>query len=409
MSTHTQPQSFEQRFQKLLEAAPDAMIVVDRSGRITLVNAQTEHLFGYGRADLLEKPIEILIPERFRNHHPTLRAHYAEAPRRRPMGQAFSNPSSLASASPPPPLFALRKDGTEFPVEISLSPSEDGEGSTILAIRDITLRLRSEQRLQQAKIAAEAAIKELEAFSYSVAHDLRAPLRSMRGFSEILLETQSATLSPKGQDYLKRIVAASDRMSQIIDALLRLSRLSRAELHLTHVDLSALCETILAQLRQSHPDRGAEIFVQPHIAVIADAALLRAALENLLENAWKFTREKKPARIEFTVLEQNGEILYVVRDNGAGFDMAQAQKLFTPFQRLHAASEFPGTGIGLATVHRIIQRHGGRIWAESANGAGAAFFFTLPQRSTETETLAQPPSFVENPSKSAQKSQEDIS
>lgn len=386
-------QSFELPFQKLLEAAPDAMIVVDPQGRIILVNAQTELLFGHNRGDLLGKTIEVLIPERFRAHHPALRARYAQAPRRRPMGQVLhAAPTHESALSPPPPLFALRKDGTEFPVDISLSPSEDGENSTILAIRDVSERLRSEQALREAKIAAEAARNELEAFSYSVAHDLRAPLRSMRGFSEILLEDQANTLSPKGRDYLKRIVAASDRMGQIIDALLRLARLSRAELHFTAVDLSALCESIAAQLRQSQPERAVEFSIEPGLNAMADMPMLRTALENLMANAWKFTREKQPAKIEFKSLDQDGETLYILRDNGAGFDLARAQKLFTPFQRLHSANEFPGTGIGLATVYRIIQRHGGRIWAESAVDAGASFFFTLPANVHEPEPNTASPS-----------------
>ena len=249
----------------------------------------------------------------------------------------------------------------------------------------IQLNAKLEQRVQERTTELAAANKELEAFSYSVSHDLRAPLRSLDGFSRILLEEYSPALDAQGQEHLQRIRHASQRMGQLIDNLLHLARITRAELRRASVDLTALARDILAELQAAEPERQVEVSLAAGLTVHGDARLLRVALTNLLGNAWKFTGKQAQARIEFGVLQAHGERAYYVRDNGAGFDMAYAQKLFGAFQRLHTESEFPGTGIGLAIVQRVILRHGGRLWAESAVGAGAAFFFTLPFRSEAHE------------------------
>jgi len=243
---------------------------------------------------------------------------------------------------------------------------------------------RTAVRLREQAQATETANKELEAFSYSVSHDLRAPLRGIDGFSQALVEDEAERLSPKGNDYLKRIRAGAQRMAELIDDMLRLSRVSRGELKRERVDLSALVTLVAGELRKANPERTLELVVQPRVFAHADARLMRITFENLLGNAWKFTAKATGARIEFGTREQEGKAVYFVRDNGAGFDMKYADRLFGAFQRLHTDKEFPGTGIGLATVQRIVVRHGGRVWVNAAVGQGATFEFTLPDQGSTT-------------------------
>jgi signal transduction histidine kinase len=231
--------------------------------------------------------------------------------------------------------------------------------------------------LEQTAAQLVAANRELEAFSYSVSHDLRAPLRSIHGFSQALLEDYADQLPPDGAQNLERVCAASQRMAQLIDDLLNLSQVSRSEMRPEHVDLSRLSHSVAAELQQTEPHRVAEFVIAEALSVEGDARLLRVVLQNLLGNAWKFTSKHPTARIEFGAVPREGESVYFVRDDGAGFDMAYVDKLFGAFQRLHTLSEFAGTGVGLAMVHRIVQRHGGRIWAEGAVERGATFYFTL--------------------------------
>ena len=220
--------------------------------------------------------------------------------------------------------------------------------------------------------------RELEAFSYSVSHDLRAPLRSIDGFSKLLLEDHASALNAKGQEYLRFVRASAQRMGELIDDLLSLSKVGRTDLLRDRVDLTSIARVTAQELQRKDPSRQATICVEDQLSVEADDGLMRVLLENLLGNAWKFTAKVPGARIEVGAEQQDGSTVFFVRDNGAGFDMSYAKKLFSPFQRLHTESEFPGTGIGLATVHRIIDRHGGRIWADSAVDQGATFYFTVP-------------------------------
>ena len=250
--------------------------------------------------------------------------------------------------------------------------------------RQTQLLLESEQAARElAETRAELVRdlehknRELESFSYAVSHDLRAPLRRIDSFSRAVLESQGEKLDESGRHYLERVREASQHMSQLVDDVLYLSRVTRAELREQEVDLSALASLILVRLQEGEPTRKVETKVRPGVVVTGDGQLLRIALENLLENAWKFTGREPEARIEFGVTNAAGEPTYFVRDNGAGFDMTYADRLFGPFQRLHPQGEFPGSGIGLATVQRIIHRHGGRVWAEGLLGQGATFQFTL--------------------------------
>jgi light-regulated signal transduction histidine kinase (bacteriophytochrome) len=232
--------------------------------------------------------------------------------------------------------------------------------------------------LRERTIQLEAANKELEAFAYSVSHDLRAPLRAIKGFSQILLKDFAGNLDGEGLDFLQRISLAASQMSELIESLLSLSRLTRGELNRTDVDLTLMAQDILDKFHQQEPERQVACTVAGGLHANVDPRLIRTALENLLGNAWKYTSKTESPAIEIGSMKNDDLMtVYFVRDNGVGFDMAHADKLFGAFQRLHSEAEFPGHGIGLATTQRIIHRHGGMIWAEAEPGKGAAFFFTL--------------------------------
>jgi signal transduction histidine kinase len=267
--------------------------------------------------------------------------------------------------------------------------SRDEVGHLVLTFNDMLARIQEqnaelqrardemEQRVIARTVQLEAANKELESFSYSVSHDLRAPLRGIDGFSQALLEDYGDHLDAQGKSYLQRVRAASQRMAELIDDMLSLSRVSRGEMKSETVDLGALAQNIAAELQNADRRRQVEFTIAAGLLAKGDTRLLRVVLENLLRNAWKFTGKNSTAKIEVGVDRQNGQAVYFVRDDGAGFDMAFAEKLFGAFQRLHSSTEFQGTGIGLATVQRVIRRHGGRVWAESKVGQGATFYFTL--------------------------------
>ena len=263
---------------------------------------------------------------------------------------------------------------------LSSSPVRDEAGNIVAMleiVKDITERKQLEEDLKRKTVELEALNKELESFSYSVSHDLRAPLRSIDGFSQALLEDYAENLNTQGKDYLQRVRTATQRMAEIIDALLELSRVIRSKIRLEQVDLSEMAQKIATEFQERQPERQVEFIITPGLIVNGDARLLQLVLENLLGNAWKFTGKQPEAKIEFGVSNSESESVYFVRDNGAGFDIAYADKLFSAFRRLHTADEFSGIGIGLATVKRIIHRHGGRVWAEGEVGKGAIFYFTL--------------------------------
>lgn len=345
----TERRRADQRFRDVLELAPDAIVIVDAGGRILLVNSQAEKLFGYAREELLNGPLEVLIPHRYRGTHGPSRESFFRNPTVRPMGVGLE-------------LYGLRKDGTEFPVEISLSPLETEEGTLAMSsIRDVT-----ESRSAQA--ALKQAVGELESFAYSISHDLRAPLRTIDGFSQALQEDYAPQLPAEAQAYLDWIRQGTRTMARLIDDLLRFSHLGRQALTCQPVDMEALVREVAEGLHL-----GDELALDPLPPCHGDSALLRQVWTNLLSNAAKYSRDANPRRIQVD-FHSGG---YRVRDNGVGFDMRYAHKLFGVFQRLHPVEEFEGTGVGLAIAQRIVQRHGGAIRAEAEPGRGATFTFSI--------------------------------
>jgi PAS domain S-box-containing protein len=346
-------------FPALLEAAPGAIVCMAANGRVVLVNAEAERLFGYGRGELIGQPIEILVPDATRVGHPW--AEYFANPWHQPMSARLS-------------LAGRHRDASTFPAEISLSTIDSDEGILVTAaIQDVTAQLRVK--------SLERSNHDLESFIYSVAHDLRAPLRVLSGYSDLLLAEYGEVLGEEGHGYADKIVSVSKQMGQQIDFLLHLSRISRAELHLQSVDLSGEAARIAEEIQRREPIRPVCFTIQKQVRALADRRLILTVLQNLLDNAWKFTSGRDDASIEFgTVPSSDAAVCCYVRDNGAGFDPAYASRLFEPFQGLHAARDFTGTGTGLATVRRIVERHGGHVWAEGAVGAGATFYFTLDRK-----------------------------
>jgi PAS domain S-box-containing protein len=360
--------SDEQRLQlaAIVESSGDAILALGVDGSVRSWNRGAESLFGYPAEEAIGKSLTLLLP-------PGCQAEELALIARLPEG----NPVAPFEA------VRRRKNGSDVDVSVTVSPIRDSHGALAgasMVARDIAERKRAGVAVQRARDAAEAANRELEAFSYSVAHDLRAPLRAIDGFSQVLLEDHGATLDAPARELLQRVRRGAQHMGQLIDGLLGLGRLTRAELRSEPVDLSALALAAAERLRASQRGRVVEFAIGDGIVDSGDRALLGAVLDNLLGNAWKFTRNQARARIEFGSTTEQGRPVYFVRDNGAGFDMAFASKLFGVFQRFHTASEFEGTGIGLATVQRIVQHHGGRVWAEAKVGAGACFYFTLGER-----------------------------
>src|SRR5262245_40503443 len=350
----------------IIDTAYDAFVLIDSAGRIIEWNPQAEDIFGWSRQEAVGRELATtIIPAAHRE------AHYQGLQRFRATGEGPVLNQRLQ-------LSALHRNGHEFPVELTISVIPGWPNYLFGAfVHDITERRRAEEKIRKHTNQLEMVNKELETFCYAVSHDLRAPLRGIDGFSQALLEDYGKHLDAQGADYLRRVRAASQRMGQLIDSLLKLSRLGRGELRREAVDLSALAQAVADELRQHQPQRQVTFVIAQVGVVQGDAQVLRIVLDNLLGNAWKFTGKHPQARIEFGVDKINGQLAYFVRDDGVGFDMAYSAKLFGAFQRLHGEQDFPGTGIGLATVQRIIHRHGGVIWAEATVEQGATFYFTL--------------------------------
>ena len=358
-----------------LESVADAIAITDPHGRFLWVNSAFTSLTGYS-ADAVRGLTPAL-----------LRSGQHEAATYRRLWAAVRAGTTYRTE-----IVNRRSDGTTYPADLLISPVRDAHGMVthlVVVQRDITDRRHAEaalrrfsaeleQRVAERTAQLEAVNRELESFSYSVSHDLRAPLRAVDGFSRALTEDYATRLDPEGMRLLSRIRIGANRMGQLIDDLLRLARLQRSQLLREPIDLSVLVHGIIAELRREAPDRLVDVQIAEGIVADGDHRLLALALKNLLDNAWKYSGRCPRARIEFGVAADSHGPVYFVRDNGAGFDMRYADKLFGAFQRLHGGDEFEGTGIGLAIVQRIINRHGGRIWAESAVDRGATFLFTLP-------------------------------
>lgn len=355
----TKLRTAEQKFTDELEAAPDAVVVVNQAGDIVIVNAQTERLFGYDKAEMIGQKIDLLVPARH-NTHPLRN------------DQLFGvQDGALAD------VWGRRKNGADFPIEITQSDVETSEGMLVsTAIRDITECKRCESALKNRNRELEAAVKELDAFCYSVSHDLRAPLRAIDGFSRILLKQSSSELDPEKRSYLQYIRDNAMQMNQLIDDLLAFSRLGKVALRNQVVPTADLVEHIIHDAQQLTPERIVSVTVGKLPDLRGDLVMLKQVFVNLIDNAFKYTRSRSVAKIEIGVRDIGGERVLFVRDNGVGFDMQYAGKLFGVFQRLHRSEDFEGTGVGLAIVQRILHRHGMRVWAEAELDKGATFFFT---------------------------------
>jgi PAS domain S-box-containing protein len=351
------------RLAAIVDWSDDAILSTDLDDVVTSWNRGAEALFGYSEREMIGRPHSVLLPPGHQGEGEMLLAQLQR-------GERVQNRDVIRRT----------KDGREITVSITVSPIRDADGVLVGAstvARDITERKNAEFNLASAKEDAETASREYEAFSYSVAHDLRAPLRALDGFSQILMQRYADHLDEAGLNYLKRICDSAQYMAGLIDSLLLLARVGKREIVQARVDLSLLAADTMARLQATTPDRDVEVAIEPGLVGHGDRGLLNIVFENLLGNAWKFSRNETHARIEFGLTRAGREPIYFIRDNGAGFDMEYGAKLFGVFQRLHTPTEFEGTGIGLATVQRIISRHGGRIWAEGSPGGGATFFFTL--------------------------------
>ncbi|HSH72845.1 MAG TPA: ATP-binding protein [Methylophilaceae bacterium] len=355
----------------LIEASIDPLVTINTAGEITDVNVATLHVTGKTRDELIGTDFAI---------------YFTEPDKAREIYKQVFEQGAVTDF----PLTIRHVEGKQVDVlyNASLYKNEsDAVVGVVATARDVTLQRQAEIEINRRTAELQVANHELEAFSYSVSHDLRAPLRSIDGFSLALLEDYADKLDDQGKNYLNRVRAATQRMGALIDDMLELSRIARVEMRHSYVDLSVMANEVLQELSKNDEARVVKFEVQENLLAEGDSKLLRIVLDNLIGNAWKYTSKIEEAHIEFgSVPDSENIINYYVRDNGAGFDMVYADKLFSAFQRLHTHSEFPGTGVGLATVQRIIHRHGGKIYGEGKPNQGATFFFTLTKPKIRGET-----------------------
>jgi PAS domain S-box-containing protein len=352
----------EERFQAILDNAPPVIYVKDTQGQYLLINRRYEEVYHVDRAEFIGKTDRDVFPE-----------EVAEALQK--------NDREVVKSGRSIQFEEVAVQGSVYVTRLSEKfPLRDSKGRVYAVCgisSDITERKKMEEALRESERGVRLINQELEAFTYAVSHDLRAPLRAIDGFSAALLEDYGDHLDEEGKTYLRYLREGSRDMNELINGLLKLSRSTRGEIAREEVDLGLLAKAAIEELSQAEPDRQVAVRIASQAVVEADPRLLRVVMENLIGNAWKYTGKTADACIAFGSLQQDGETVFFVRDNGAGFDMAYADKLFLPFQRLHKTNEFAGTGIGLATVQRIIHRHGGQVWAQSEVGKGATVYFTL--------------------------------
>ena len=339
--------------ESILESMFNCVLVLDNKGTILTVNRLTVQTFGYSKTELIGLSMSEILREDI----------------------SLIDPNTNIETE------AYTRSGEHFSVMVSVAVLDEQakmpSNLRVCVIKDISESKRLESEIKERNIALSAANQELEAFSYSVSHDLRAPLRIIDGFSQALVEDAGGQLQGEAKMHLERIRAGVQRMGQLIDSVLNLSRLTRASMSIIDLDLTAMAKNIIKELHNLEPQRKVEVLIHENLHTNGDLVLMKVVLENILGNAWKYTSKKEVAKIEFGKTVHEGVDTFYVKDNGAGFDMTYAKKLFTPFQRLHTQSEFTGTGIGLASVKRIIHRHGGTIWVESTLNQGTTFYFIM--------------------------------
>lgn len=359
----------------VVESIPTGLVVVNASGEVVLFNRQAEQMFGYSREEVIGEKMEVLLPSRFREHHPKLRDGYFDSSEARPMGEGRD-------------LFARRKDGSEFPVEVGLNPIETDDGSFVIgAIADITARKHSERLMKTYARELERSNEELERFASVASHDLQEPLRKITTFGERLNERYLDQLEPKARDYVMRMIAAAGRMQVLISDLLSFSRVKSGAQPFVKTDLAFLVKDAAADLDVALEEARGKIVLGPLPSVYCDAPQMRQVFFNLFSNAIKFRTEERSPELEVAATSsvavdgtRNWEV--TVADNGIGINPAHAEKIFEIFHRLHGRSEYEGTGVGLAICRKIVERHGGSITAIPNSPHGSVFVLTLPEEPT---------------------------
>lgn len=358
----------EENFHLVTESATTALIMVEKGGEISLVNSQAEILFGYTQSELLGQPIEILIPERFRTKHVVYRNNFFLEPKTRALGTNRD-------------LSGRKKDGTEVPIEIGLNPIKTTEGISVLAsVVDITARKKAEEIIKTKSIELEKSNKELEHFAYVASHDLQEPLRMVASYTQLLAKKYSDELDDNAREYISFAVDGVKRMQQLIDDLLKYSRIGTQRKSPEIISCKEIIDTILKDMKLTINETGTKVTFSELPEITGDKVQLTQLFQNLIANAIKYGKKEETPQINISYEKKEGEYLFSVQDNGIGFDKQFAHRIFVIFQRLHTRQEYPGTGIGLAICKKIVEQHAGKIWVDSEPGKGSTFYFTLPTK-----------------------------